>query len=266
MKALNVFQPVDGAELDSINQNSWLIYQKQNNPLHPLTGSIGLYNSTEVLIDICTPLEEPTPDPEEAPTSSTGQTDTLDEQSSSWMTAIVPKKGTDWQSYNCSFTFLESTKNVKNTPLSPTGTVRNSEVGTPQVKGIMQAGGVPGPSDFVHSPYSGLNAESENIPYGQTSIITPVERSRYVIMEGYASRFSGPISPPHVLAVGNAIAYQDNTLGMDEVEIKVVPLEMRDQFGNLVEMYTCRWKKHYILDRIPTSGKVETTAIARRFV
>ena len=264
LRGLNIFQPVGKAgELPGQDRSSWVRYLTQQTPFPTGKDSAAPILQQEILVDICNPLLSAPPTGEESAATGGGFG-----EDAGLLDMTRPKNGRDYETYANKFQFYEEHKRYTGSILQPRDKVETTEYesGIGIVNGTKPKG-APGPSEFTLKPYSGLPGppSSESGTLENMIISAPTETIRYVIMEGVAERFSGPIAPPVMLAVGNAVAYQDSTLGMDVVETEVIKTGLVDSDGVLCDMFRTRWKKHYVLGSKPDVGSVFTTGIPRRF-
>lgn len=261
IQGLGMFRAVQADELDGLTKDSWVTYKLANS-------RTGLNNNfllggtaeEEILVDICNPLNEPVP-PAEGPSNGNGEPVAVADV----LEVTIPETGKDWGHYSCKYAFLEDHRNVKGNVLMPTGTVKNDDVTSDSLK-MLSVNKAVDPKELEFNPYSKPMEVDQSSLYKQISaqVNTPTESTRYVIMQGSAVRFSGPIAPPNLLAVGDALAIHDSTLGLDEINIETVKTGLNTG-DKQCDVYVTTWKKHYVLDKVPVGQDILSTGIPRRF-
>lgn len=268
-RALNLFEPIKVEGLDS---NTHVRYLNLSNVYSDSTTP---FPSTDVLVDICNPLTPPAAGASNADGSPKSEPTTL--------TSVTKSDpGKDWTKHENKVTYVEKASTVKGKTLKPKlnpNTGANSVKMTDAEKFPNTVSGDPGkrkinpepqPNELLHTPLepaslsqaSPINAENA---LKDVTFYAPTQSTKYIVMEGVAERFGGPISPPKLISVGGAEAYATSDLGMDIVEVNTKKTGLIDPDSVACDIYQVRWKKHYVLDGIPSSGKILTTGNPRRF-
>lgn len=260
----------DKVEIQGLNQDSWVRYAEATNVF---TESIHTNEESEVIVDLCHPVSAPASQKKESSTSgSKKKTEPL-------LSASIPESEKSWEYYDNKFEFMDENFTVIGSRLhdrteDTTDTVKPTQMeqyAAEMANVPFEVGGTPTPS-------SGDTADERK----QVKAYSPNPPVCYVRMIGKASRFSGRINPPKLIGVGLGIGRDATTgkpmitdaakggalahkYGGSNIRRWVEKTGLMDDKGKQVIRHHCVWNELYVLDRVPTSGQVNTTGIPHRF-
>lgn len=265
---IGLFEPVDAPGL---GRDNWVRYITDTQVFSDTTKP---FAATEVIVDLCTPLVD-TSQPTDVQTGSVlASSFTIGRISTSENGKLIRK-------YENKFTYMSDNHTITASKLvteAPTNdeinldpvanpsdpTAANSPGGMVGAKGNKLASDEVKNKPFNAIPEALQGPVSENTPSKETVTTNASISTKYVIMEGEAVRYGTTINAPILISVGGVKAHSTGVFGLDVVEVRSdkVGLTANNRPCN---MYTTRWKKHYVLESTPSSGRVKTTGIPSRF-
>lgn len=280
-QSLGLFESISHDDLDP---SSWVKYLADSDT-HK--NSDGMWvPKQDIIVDLCHTV---TSSPGDTPPSSSKK---KSKRSEPLFSVTSPDKGKDWKIYENNFQFRNEAGTVigqklhnqpnTTTELFPTpetpldGTVNSSGINTKRG----ETDNVPDDAVYQYPSFSEGNPDPEQL----LKVYAPTQRRIYVTMYGYAERFGGPINAPKLVGVGNGIVIDPATgkasipdanahlggalahkHGEDFITRGVKQTGLKDSKGKPVVLYYCGWNKTYVLDRVPSDGKMVTTGIPTRF-